>query len=130
MRSVVRSLLASRAFAITAIGTIALASALAATVFAVVDGVLFKPLPFARPAELYDVMGTTGARFGSASAAFADVEYLRGADSRITVTAFGGAPGGRFRDQPEIALSAAEIEPNFFEVLGQFPLVGGFSSEQ
>ena len=130
MRIVLRSLVASRAFAISAIGTIALAIALAATVFAVVDGVLFKPLPFARAAELHNVMGTTGARQGSASISLADVEYLRGADSRITVTAVGGAPGGRFRDQPEIEISAAEIEPNFFEVLGQSPLVGGFSPDQ
>ncbi|HJU44653.1 MAG TPA: ABC transporter permease [Vicinamibacterales bacterium] len=130
MRIILRSLFGSRAFAITAIGTIALAIALAATVFAIVDGVLFKPLPFARAAELYNAMGTAGERSGSASLALADVEYLRAVDPRIEVTALALAPGGRFRDRPEMEIGAAEIEPNVFEVLGQFPLVGGFSRDQ
>lgn len=36
---------------------LAIAMALATTVFAVVDGVLFKPLPYERPRELYLVSG-------------------------------------------------------------------------
>jgi hypothetical protein len=46
VRLALRSLLRSPAYAATSIGTVALTIALAAVVFAVVDGVLFKPLPY------------------------------------------------------------------------------------
>jgi putative ABC transport system permease protein len=129
MRIPLRSLVASRAFAMTAIGTITLAISLAATVFAVVDGVLFKPLPYPRAAELFQIMGTTGEQAGSASLAARDLEYLRTTGAGIAVTAYGGAPTIRHPDRPDVVLWAAAIEPNFFDVIGQPPLVGGFSRE-
>jgi predicted permease len=131
MRSALRTLWRSPAFALTAIGTIALAVSLAATVFAVVDGVLFKPLPYPRASELFEVMGmsTSGERRGSATLAALDVEYLRAADSQIGVTAYGSAPSVRHPNRPDIAIWSAAIDPNFFDILGQYPLVGGFSPE-
>jgi putative ABC transport system permease protein len=126
MRFALRTLWRSLAFALTAIGTIALAMSLAATVFAIVDGVLFKPLPYRDADRLFSVAGTDGG--GSATLAPADAQYLREADDRITITTFApGARGLRSADRPDVVLRGAAIERNFFDVLGQHPLIGGFT---
>jgi hypothetical protein len=52
LRHAVRSLRAAPWYAATVIGVMALGIALSATVFAVVDGVLFKPLPYPDPDRL------------------------------------------------------------------------------
>lgn len=50
-----------RRFFVTAVLTIALGVGLSATVFAVVDGVLFRPLPYSRPLPPGgDVRGSPG----------------------------------------------------------------------
>ena len=129
MRIVLRSLFASRAFAATAIGAIALAISLAAITFAIVDGVLFKPLPYDRAHELFDVMGSSGRPRETASLAAADVEYLRAADPAIAVAAFRFTPPFQHRERPDLLIGSAAIDPHFFTVLGQQPLVGGFSRD-
>jgi putative ABC transport system permease protein len=55
IRYVVRSLLAARWFAVGAVLTIALGIGVNAAVFAVVDRVLFRPLPYAQPDQLVTV---------------------------------------------------------------------------
>jgi hypothetical protein len=49
IRHAIRSLVRSPWYGVTAIGTITLTIALTATVFAVIDGVLFRPLPYPDP---------------------------------------------------------------------------------
>jgi putative ABC transport system permease protein len=129
MRIPLRSLVASRAFAMTAIATIALAISLAATVFAVVDGVLFKPLPYPSAEQLYRVSGTDGSdAYGPFAAA--DLEYLQSADARIAITPFSVTRRAlRHAERPDVALNAVEVAADFFDVLGQRPLVGGFRPE-
>ncbi|MEZ5319237.1 MAG: ABC transporter permease [Vicinamibacterales bacterium] len=56
-RQALRSLRRSPWYAMTVIAVMALSMALASTVFAVVDGVLFEPLPYPNPDELYVVSG-------------------------------------------------------------------------
>ena len=53
LRHAFRSLRHSPWYSATVIGVSALGIALATTVFAVVDGVLFKPLPYARATEVF-----------------------------------------------------------------------------
>ena len=53
LRIALRTLLRSRWHAVATVGTIALTISLGATVFAVVDGVLFKPLPYPDSGRLY-----------------------------------------------------------------------------
>ena len=50
-----------RGFFITAVLTIALGVGLSATVFAVVDGVLFRPLPYRDPSRLIALYGAVRA---------------------------------------------------------------------
>lgn len=57
IRQAARSLRRTPWYAATIVGVIALSMALATTVFAIVDGVLFRPLPYPNPGELYAVGG-------------------------------------------------------------------------
>jgi len=130
IRLAFRTLLRSRWYAATAIGTITLTIALGATVFAVVDGVLFKPLPYRESDRLFTLRGSSGATGeGTASLAPADVRYLSEADPRIPVAGIGGAPTLAHPDRPDLRIWSAAIEVSFFDVLGQHPLVGGFTAE-
>ena len=129
VRIAFRSLLRSPAYAATSIGTIALTIALAATVFAIVDGVLFKPLPYRDAHQLFRVLGADSRQnYGGASVAALDIKYLAEADSRVRVTATG--LGASFIDpaRPEVTLWTDGIDQAFFDVIGQYPLVGGFTS--
>jgi hypothetical protein len=129
-RLALRTLRRSPWYATTVVGTVALTIALAATVFAVVDGVLFKPLPYPASHRLFNVAGSSGrAGEGTASFAAADVAYLAVADSRIAVTGFGIGSSVTLLSRPDLTIWSATIDERFFDVLGQHPLVGGFSSE-
>src|SRR5687768_3173683 len=102
---VIRMLRRAPAFSMTAVGTIGLAIALASVVFAIVDGVLFKPLPYAHPEQLFDMTGSDGGG-GSASLAPADIAHLRRAEPRVAMTAFRGGQGMRHPDRPDVVLWA------------------------
>ena len=128
IRIAFRSLLRSPAYAATSIGTIALTVALAATVFAIVDGVLFKPLPYRDPEQLFSVVGSSRESSSpTAVLSWPDVMYLRDADPRIQLTAFGGGLPLTHPDRPDVTVWTATVARNFFDVLGQYPLVGGFA---
>jgi hypothetical protein len=76
IRHAIRSLVRSPWYAVTAIGTITLTIALSATAFAVIDGVLFRPLPYPDADGVFRVTGVD-ATGGSASLAPADVDRRR-----------------------------------------------------
>jgi len=128
-------------FAVTSIGTVALAISLAATVFAVVDGVLFKRLPYrdpdslvllfraiddpARLAQLRQGTGRSGEPFSAV-----DLQKWTATDA-VSIASFatnfglGPVAGG---DVAETTW-AARVDRSFFDVLGMRPLVGGFREE-
>src|SRR4051812_32073685 len=122
-----RTLVRSKWYALTAIGTITLTIALSATVFAVVDGVLFTPLPYPGSDQVYQVLGLTDAGSPPAVLSPSDLRNLSDADSRIRVTAFGNGMSLTHPDRPDATIWSARIAPSFFDVLGQWPLVGGFT---
>ena len=129
LRLALRSLLRSPAYAATSIGTIALTISLSATVFAIVDGVLFKPLPYREADRLFRVLGTDGrANYGGASVAALDIKYLSEADPRVRVTGTGFGSSFTNPDRPDQTFWTDGIDLAFFDVLGQYPLVGGFSA--
>jgi len=61
LRLACRTLVRSKWYAFAAIGTITLTIALSTTVFAVVDGVLFKPLPYPESERIFQVVGVSDA---------------------------------------------------------------------
>jgi predicted permease len=126
----VRTLQRAPWYAATALGTITLTIALGSTVFAVVDGVLFKPLPYPDAHRLFSLMGSSGKPGeGTASLSARDVEYLAAADPRIRVIATGGGTSFTHPSRPDVTIWAASVDPAFFDVIGQYPLVGGFTAE-
>ena len=124
-----RTLLRSRWYALTAIGTITLTIALGATAFAVVDGVLFKPLPYPDAHRLFSLVGSAGPPRETAYLAPGDVRYLSEADPRIAVTGIGSAPAVTHPDRLDLQIRCVAIDPAFFDALGQHPLVGGFTAD-
>lgn len=128
LRLTLRGLLRAPAFALASVGTIALAVSLSTTVFAVVDGVLFKPLPYPEAADLFFLEGQPVERRSGVLAA-ADLQLLRDAAPDASFTAYGGGWSRQLVDRPDVVIRGMNVDSAFFDVLGRHPLVGGFSPE-
>lgn len=122
-----RVLLRSPAFAITALVSLTLGIGATSTTFALVRGVLWKPLPFAQPDRLV-VVWETDEKHGFTNrneASFADfLEWRDGADSFDHLTALAyrnlNLTGG---GEPE-RLMAAAPSVDFFDMLGVRAIAG------
>jgi predicted permease len=114
-------------YALAVVAVIALTMTLATTVFAVVDGVLFKPLPYPEADRLY--VGSARRAGGRSGLVFKvdEIDAWRRALPNVPIAAFeahsqAGTPGdGRM-------YGAASVDEHFFDVLGVRPAVGGFSA--
>lgn len=121
-----RGLLRAPAFSLTSIVTLALAVCLSTTVFAVVDGVLFKSLPFSHPDQLYLIGGApAGDGYGPFSGA--DIAHLRDANPEVPISLHGGGWLDQHPSAPGVQLRALGVDSSFFDVLGLRPMVGGFT---
>ena len=130
VRHAARSLRRTPWYAFTVIGVVALSVSLAATVFAVVDGVLFKPLPYPGLDDLVAIEGGWASRpqmLGNISASPSDLVVWRTAAPEVRFTGY--SAGGREQLDAGEPARAAWVAENFFDVLGQQPLVGGFRPE-
>jgi predicted permease len=127
-RQSLRALRRTPWYSVTVIAVMALSVALATTVFAIVDGVLFKRLPYADPDALYDVAGGFSALpsppFAS-SASVADVQAWTDAVPELRVTTAGIGTAVTISDNDY--LRAALVDSSFFDVLGVRPVLGGFT---
>lgn len=125
VRHAIRSLRRAPAFSVAVIAVIAITGALSTSAFAIVDGVLFKPLPIADPDTLYATGGP-----GGGALSLEDLESWRRAAPDASIALYGrdfviGAIGSP-RPRPLVALA---VERSFFDVLGEQPAVGGFTAE-
>jgi len=140
MRYAIRSLRGSPWYSATAIAVIALGMTLATTAFAIVDGVLFKPLPYPRADELHAIRGTyspellqtftDGTAGGSFGLSVRDVDDLAAA---VPSASFAMHSGGASMSRPlgdlrPWAPAVASVDPRFLDVLGVTPLAGGFTA--
>ena len=131
LRQALRSLRRVPWYALTVVGVTALALAFGTTTFAVVDGVLFKPLPYPRSSELYYVSG--GFQRGQHSGIAVAPRNLRdwaAAAPDAGMTAFMAGSGGAGNDDlrgwnPVVSL----VDEHFFDVLGVQPLIGDFQRQ-
>jgi len=127
LRYALRSLRRSPWYSLTVVAVIGLSTALCATVFAIVDGVLFKPLPFPNPENLYLVSSRRAGRSGGVFK-MDEIAPWRDAIPGLQVAAMqlrwsaGTVGDGR-------AYSAVAVDEYFFDVLGERPVVGGFGPE-
>lgn len=126
VRYALRALGRNRGYAFAAILTLALGISAATAVFTIVDGVLLRPLPFDRPGELFLVFQQntlTKTSLGDATPAnfldwrartrsFAAMAALRGGNVSLAL----GDGAERVR--------AADVTPNFFDLLGVPAVLG------
>jgi putative ABC transport system permease protein len=126
LRGALRALWRSSSYTATAVGTVGLTVALSATVFAIVDGVLFKQLPFRDPHQLFDLY-TSGPTAGFTAT---DIRRLGATDARIDIAVTGRRLTFTHPDRGDVTIRAREVDSRFFEVIGVHPRLGGFSSDQ
>lgn len=123
LRFAVRLLLKQRSVTLAAIATLAVAIAANTAIFALVDGVLLRPLPLPDPGKLVrieerhdrgrtNVTGATFADLSRESAVFSEIASFRL-----------NSPGLSDGTMPEQVI-AAEVSPRYFEVLAVGPLSG------
>ena len=119
-------------YSATVVAVVALALSLATTVFAVVDGVLFKPLPYPDDERLVQLTPMTRSMIGSSfmSAGITSMPDLRAwrdavPEMSFTATTFGGSWPISDNESPR----TASVDRGFFDVTGVRPLLGGFTDE-
>jgi predicted permease len=117
-----------RAFFITAVLTIALGIGLSATVFAVVDGVLFRPLPFRDPGRLVAIFGAVRAeQQTSMPVSWPDlVDWRAGSRALQQIEGYSlGTPQARVKGAGEtIQVASAPVTAGFFDMLGVSAILG------
>jgi putative ABC transport system permease protein len=129
LRLAARALLRRPAFTLVAVGTLALGSGAATTVFGVVNGVLLRPLPYPEPERLVSVSHTLAisglSKVDQSDAGF--LLYQRSATAfegmgvhRISDVNLGAADGA---GAPE-RVAATGVSAGLFDVLRVAPLLG------
>lgn len=127
-RYAIRRLTASPVFAIAATLTLAMAIGATASVYSVVDGVLFKAFPFRDPQRALVLWGINAAehipRSGVSAADF--IDYRAQSTALAALAAMTGRPvtvrsGGELE-----RIWAIEVTPNWFSALGLSPARGRF----
>ena len=128
LRHAVRALWRDRGFTATTLATLALCLAANAAIFAVVQAVILRPLPFPEPERLVKVYNS----YPGAGAIKADSGVPDYDDRRRETTAFeeialyrssGSTIGGEGGAEPE-RLTSMQATPSFFRILRAQPLRG------
>ncbi|HET7585886.1 MAG TPA: ABC transporter permease [Gemmatimonadaceae bacterium] len=129
LRRATRRLARKPVFTVTAVLTLMLGIGATAAVFSLVDGVLLRPLPFARPAELVDVSHTIVLQ-GASRVDQSDATYLYYRRANHVFTGVGAYQStavnvGGVDDAAHAArVEAARASASLFHVLGVAPIAG------
>ena len=122
VRYSLRVLIKERGFSLLAVLTLALGIGATSAIFAVVDSVLLRPLPYGEPGRLVVVMHGV-----EASAPVSPADFL---DYRRETTAFEGVAAAQAwgvtlggGDRPE-AVAALQVSADLFDVLRVRPFIG------
>jgi putative ABC transport system permease protein len=126
LRYALRALRRTPWYSLSAIAVLAVAIGLATVVFAVVDGILFKPLPYQNPDELRVLRAESGAfpRQDLSPLAWQEIEGWTSAIPELAWTAVGAEVTHYPWDG--VAYRMATVDERFFQVLGIRPPLGGF----
>jgi putative ABC transport system permease protein len=130
LRFALRLLRRRPVFAATAVVTLALGIGLTTAVFSVVDGVLFRPLPYAEPGRLYALFGAQRDAVNPAlprSVSLPEFQDWERNRSFLQLAAFETAQGPQTQvrgTEESIQVTTASISAHFFDVLGATPVVG------
>lgn len=133
-RYAVHSLRRAPGWTAVAILTLALGAGANTAVFTVVNGVLFRPLPFGDPDRLVLLSDCEPNTFGCDPSAMTDANYLavaHGNSSFEGLTMFHDVEVNLTGAGDAVRLGVAKVTPEFFSVLRVAPQLGrGFASEE
>ena len=131
VRHAIRSIRRTPGYALTLTAVVALGVALAATVFALVDGVLFKTLPYRAPHELFAIRGVVhGAdpRDIGRSVSPREVHEWQTAVPDAVISGTGSVVGlGTLGVINGPTVWSRRVDAQFWDVVGVQPLFGGFT---
>ncbi len=126
LRFALRSLRRSPGLVAVATVSLALGIAVNVTLFAAVDILLLRPMPFEEPDRLVHLWSTNPSRgWDQSSISLADFRDWRGQSKTIALAAYRGASFNLSDDQeaPE-RVAGTRVSPDFFTVLKQRPALG------
>ena len=130
LRQAIRGLTASPVFTMVALVTVALSVGVTSTVFSLVNAVLLRPLPVARPSELVNIYG-----YAAPSPEFGTVSYEDFLDIREQSSTLNGLVAYTnffayvsIERSSELILGEA-VSADYFRVLGVAPALGRAFSE-
>jgi putative ABC transport system permease protein len=124
LRYALRTLRRQPAFAAVAIVTMGLGIGATTAVFTVVNGVLLRPLPYARPDQLVQLLHGRNGRLSATYSPpnFRDITSESGVFSGAT--AISPASANLTGAGDPVQVQGAEVTPSFFGVLGVVPQLG------
>ncbi|MGH7500561.1 MAG: ADOP family duplicated permease [Longimicrobiales bacterium] len=123
----VRTLLRRPSYAIVAVLTLALGIGAASSMFAVVDAVLLRPLPFVEPDRLALIWGVAGPDRDVRGASHPEVaDWRERTRSFGEVSIYDEMTLDVSRDGAPEQLEAETVSPGYFELLGATPFMGRF----
>ncbi len=126
LRFAFRSLLRSPGLVAVAALSLALGIAVNVTIYAAVDILLLRPLPFAEPHRLVHPWSANPSRgWDQTSVSLADFRDWREQSRTMTLAAYRGASFNLSDDQEDpIRVTGARVSPGFFSILGVVPQLG------
>jgi predicted permease len=117
-------------YAASVVTVVALAMSLATTVFATVDGVLFKPLPFGDATQLVGVeLGFSREGVYGGRVLPEDLDAWQALMPDVALSAVRVIAETHFERVNEGSLGIAHIRSNLLEVIGVRPWLGGFTQD-
>jgi predicted permease len=130
VRLALRSLRKSPWYAGSTVAVLGAGIALSAVVFAIVDGVLFKPLPYPAADRLFVVDAQITSRPSSKLTAVSSVEtgIWTAAVAEVALTSV-GAIAGPFNRKDGVDQLMRTVDEHFFDVVGIRPEFGSFQPE-
>ncbi len=139
LRFTLRSVKTAPWYAAAVIVVTAVTVALATTTFAIVDGVLFRPLPYPNTAALVSIgpdfaaipppVYRDRATFLGYGASEVDLANWQASVPEIQITAFRAQPWSGLGAGRDETAGVALVQPNFFDVIGVAPLIGGLTPD-
>jgi predicted permease len=124
-RHTVRSLRRSPGFTLVAVATLALGIGVNATMFSVVNAVLFRPLPVDRPAELVNVYGRSTESSSHDAISYPNyLDYRAGTQTLSDLAAHTNFFANLSIDGSSELVVGEIVSDNFFDVLGVRPALG------
>jgi predicted permease len=127
IRYAVRSFRRDRVFTVTAILTLAVGIGATTSTYSIVDGTLFKPLPYERPDRIVMLMqGDARTRQLSETLGYEEVAALHRSRSLAAVASYSpfAVVVTERRGDQRAAVSAVGVSADFFAVLGVSPFAG------